>query len=182
VSAPVLALLGLRCVGKSTLGAGLAERLGARFIDLDEELARREGRPDAGSLLREVGEPRFREAERAALHEVLAQARADAHAPPTVLATGGGVVEDPTSRALLAGCVCLWLDAPIEVLQARLRAAGAQSRPALGGGDPAAELPDLARRRAAWYGELAHARLDLAGLGLGDSLDLLEAAVAPLLP
>jgi shikimate kinase len=112
----------------------------------------------------------------------LARARADAHAPPTVLATGGGVVEDPTSRALLAGCVCLWLDAPIEVLQARLRAAGAQSRPALGGGDPAAELPDLARRRAAWYGELAHARLDLAGLGLGDSLDLLEAAAAPLLP
>ena len=45
-----------------------------------------------------------------------------------------------------------------------------------------AELPGLARRRAAWYDELAHARLDLAGLGVADALDLLEAAAAPLLP
>ncbi|MBL6720099.1 MAG: shikimate kinase [Planctomycetes bacterium] len=182
MSAPVLALLGLRCVGKSTLGAALAERMGARFVDLDEVLATREGQPDAGSLLREVGEPRFREAEREALLEVLALAQAEGPHSATVLATGGGVVEDPTSRALLAGCACLWLDAPIEVLQARLQAAGEESRPALGGGDPVAELPGLARRRAAWYDELAHARLDLAGLGVADALDLLEAAAAPLLP
>ena len=77
MSAPVLALLGLRCVGKSTLGAALAERMGARFVDLDEVLATREGQPDAGSLLREVGEPRFREAEREALLEVLALAQAE---------------------------------------------------------------------------------------------------------
>ncbi len=183
MSAPVLALLGPRCVGKTTLGAALAERLGARFVDLDEALARREGRPDAGSLLREVGEPRFREAERAALQEVLERARsAEAADGATVLATGGGVVEDPASRALLAGCACLWLEAPIEVLQARLRAAGAESRPALGGGDPAAELPDLARRRAAWYADLAHARLDLAGTEWAEAVDRLEAAARPLLP
>ena len=52
--------------GKSSTGRELAERLGARFIDLDDEIAARTGR-SIPEIFREGGEPAFRAAELQAL-------------------------------------------------------------------------------------------------------------------
>ena len=77
-----------------------------------------------------------------------------------MLATGGGVVERETNRERLAAhALCVWLRADLETLRARLRA-DPVSRPALGGGDAADELDDLARRRDGWYASLAELELD----------------------
>ncbi len=169
---PLLALIGLRCSGKSTLASLLAQRLGLSWLDLDEQLAPGQS---AGALLRSLGESRFRDLEQRALERVLAHARALTGPRPTlVLATGGGVVERATNCALLAReALCIWLHAPIEVLQARLRASEADaagelathtSRPALLGQDAALELPELARRREPAYESLARLRLDTHAL------------------
>lgn len=108
-------LIGLPGCGKSTVGRLLAAATGRKFLDLDEEFTRRHGMSPA-DYLDSRGESAFRAAE-AALAQAAA-ARAD-----TVIATGGGTVIDPVSRWLLwhAGPV-VWLDAPDEVLLARLAA------------------------------------------------------------
>lgn len=155
---PVVALLGLRCSGKSTLGRALAARLARPFVDLDDELlvqARRAGFPadSAGALLAQHGEALFRVLEADALRRVLEPG------PRIVLATGGGVVERSDNRAWLARAAHgILLDVPLPVLVAR-RAADASSRPLLAGRDPATEYAELWRRRAPLYRALAAAEL-----------------------
>lgn len=155
---PVIALLGLRCSGKSTLGRVLAARLGRPFVDLDQELlaqARRAGvRADsAGELLARHGEAAFRTFEADALRRVLEPG------PRLVLATGGGVVERSDNRVWLARAAHgILLDVPLPVLVAR-RVADASARPLLAGSDVASEYAELWRRRAPLYRALAAAEL-----------------------
>ena len=163
-----IALVGLRCVGKSTLGRWLAERLDFEFLDLDEELgmqwaAEQEGgcalSPVAGELLVELGVERFRELEARTLEAVLALP----HPSGLVLATGGGCVESRSVRERLRDeTYCIWLREDPGLLGARLEADATQ-RPSLLGGSPAAELHELAQRRAELYAEAAHLIVEGAG-------------------
>jgi len=157
--APPVALLGLRGAGKSTVGRALAERLGRPFVDLDAELAARDGLAGerAGELLARVGEPRFRDLEEAAL------ARALARADGPVIATGGGVVERAANRtALASGARCVWLRARPEALHERLVADPAP-RPALTELGPLEELRSLAARRGPHLAALAEATVEVEG-------------------
>jgi len=158
-AARTIALVGLRCSGKSSVGRALAERLALPFVDLDAELARlareRHGgaeRP-AGAWLAELGEPAFRDLETAALERVLARPA------PCVLATGGGVVERAANRSLLAACTCVWLQVPAAELARRMEA-DPTPRPGLLGPDPTAEIEELERRRAPLYAVLEPLAVD----------------------
>ena len=109
-------LIGFRAAGKTTLGRLLAGELGWRFLDLDEELEKREGM----SLLELVsrnGAAEFRRKETALLREVSALS-----ALSVVIATGGGCVESDESRKILAANPWpkVWLDPPAELLWERL--------------------------------------------------------------
>lgn len=111
--------------GKSSTGRALAERLGARFVDLDAEIVARTGRsiPD---IFREGGEAAFRAAELETLRDVLDGADA---AGDTVLALGGGTLTVPASQGLiLSRTECVWLRTRLETIRERLGAADA-SRP-----------------------------------------------------
>ena len=165
VGARPVALIGLRCVGKTTVGRLLAAARGAEFVDLDEALSKRDARLrgarpplPAGLLLRALGEPGFRQLEAAALVETLLPGG------PGVVATGGGVVTSQAGRAVLASRArCIWLRARPELLASRLRA-DPTSRPSLLGGDPAEEVRALAARRDSYYAQLAEFALDVDGL------------------
>lgn len=154
-------LVGLRCSGKSTVGRELARLLGLGFVDLDEMIAGKfseeagEDPCTVGEVLERIGVPAFRELESRCLREVLGDG-------PVVVATGGGAVEAPGNRSLLSASRCLWLDAPVEVLAARLRADPTLRPALLGGGDPAAELAELHEKRAPLYREVASVRLQAA--------------------
>ena len=95
----LVALVGLRGSGKTTLGRALAARLGWAFADGDDLLAAHTGR-DAAKFLTEAGEPAFRAAERAVLLPFVAGAA------QTVLGTNdrNGVPpsahQSPTTHAL----------------------------------------------------------------------------------
>ncbi|MFI5036415.1 MAG: shikimate kinase [Acidimicrobiales bacterium] len=145
-----LALVGLPGAGKTTVAQSLARRWGCAAMDTDELLGDAVGQP-AGAYLRAVGEEIFRARELAALREALG---ADA-----VVSTGGGVVTSREGRDALLAAVTVWLDAPDEVLAARL---GDVDRPLLGE-DPAATLRELRRQRDAWYREVARVRVDADG-------------------
>ena len=169
MSAPrVLALVGLRCSGKSSLARRWSERTGAPFADLDDLLLELAGEQagSAGDLLASVGEAEFRRRESSALEAYLANDL------PAVLATGGGAILSAANRAALRErCLVVWLDAPPEVLAERLRADD-KRRPSLTGEDPALELAVLAKQREPLYREVAHLRLD-ASLPLDELTDVL---------
>lgn len=155
-------LVGLRCSGKTSVGGALARELGGTFADLDEVLAARWAAENsagaehasAGEVLARIGIEAFRELEERCLAELL-----DAGGV-RVLATGGGAIERTANRERLARTRCVWLDAPVEVLVARQSRDATLRPPLLGGGDPAAETAELARRRAPLYAEVAELRLD----------------------
>jgi len=113
-----IALLGLRGAGKSTLGAKLAQALELPFIELDREVEK-----EAGAKLGEVfalyGQDAFRRFERRALERVLDDNER------AVIATGGGLVTDPsTYELLLERCFCVWLRASPQEHMSRVVAQG----------------------------------------------------------
>jgi shikimate kinase len=159
-----LALIGLRCSGKSTVGALLARQCEAGFVDLDEAL-RYSFQSDCcsahGTSLEEWieahGWEAFRDAEQAEFARALGAGEA------RVIATGGGVVEREANRRLLAQrATVVWLRESTEELVRRAAAAGA-GRPALVPGGWATEFREVGARRAPLYAECAHIAIDCAG-------------------
>jgi XRE family aerobic/anaerobic benzoate catabolism transcriptional regulator len=107
-SARVIALLGLRGAGKTTIGRRLARRLRVPFVELDRRIEQA-----ADLSLSEIfslhGEDYYRRLERETLQNVLAENR------PMVLATGGGIVTSPDTYALLRrSTLTVWLKAKPE--------------------------------------------------------------------
>ncbi len=132
-------------VGKSTVGKALASQLGVDFLDLDTMIG------TAGPIFATEGEAGFRARERAALVEV-------ARTHEGVLALGGGTVVDPENVARLRteGWTIVVLDAPLEVLTARVHADAGTERPLAG------RLAELVTARAGAYAA-AGVRVDARG-------------------
>ncbi|WP_413761079.1 shikimate kinase [Streptomyces sp. MMBL 11-3] len=93
-------------VGKSTVGALLAERLGCLCRDTDEDIVAEQGRTIADIFL-DDGEETFRAVEKEAVRRALAE-------HDGVLALGGGSVLDADTRALLAGHTVVYLSMDVE--------------------------------------------------------------------
>jgi shikimate kinase len=161
----LLFLIGARAAGKTTCGRALAQGLGLPFFDTDSLVRERAGLCVAQIVERE-GWAGFRRRESAALRSLAPGLAGAGRSLAGVVATGGGLILDPANRELLRrhGLV-VFLDAPPEVLAARLAAAPeAAQRPALGGGKQS--LLDEARAglaaRRALYLAAAHQVLDAA--------------------
>jgi shikimate kinase len=176
-----IALLGPRCSGKTIVARALAAALALPFVDLDEEtvrFARYSGHraASAGELLARVGPAVFRDLEAAVVKRVLEPS------PRCVAATGGGIVERADNRAWLARSArCIYLQVPPEVLAERMRA-DPTPRPALDGGDPVAELADVAARRAPLYRALAEVVIDGAAAPPEELAARIRAELAALAP
>jgi shikimate kinase len=114
-------LLGFMGSGKSTVGALLAGRLGWPFVDLDNTIEAGQG-ASIREIFERVGEPFFRDVERAALIEVSKKA-------PAVIALGGGTwVQQPNLEFIRStGGATIWLDCSLDEL--RRRCAGINNRP-----------------------------------------------------
>lgn len=146
-------LTGMMGAGKSTIAPLLAASWGCSWIDLDLRVARIFGASVAALFAR--GEAQFRRCEHQSLRLLLAEPGLCART--VVIATGGGVVLDPANRALMrsVGHVVL-LDAPLDELARRLRAADQRAaRPLLAGSDEdvRAQLAEKLTNRRSAYGE-----------------------------
>jgi shikimate kinase len=86
--------------GKSTVGRLLADRLGLPFIDVDQVIEERAGKP-IGEIFADDGEPAFRELETAVTLELLVR--------EGVLSLGGGAVTSERIRQALTGHRVIWL-------------------------------------------------------------------------
>lgn len=153
----VIALLGLRGAGKTTIGRRLARRLRLSFVELDRRVEEA-----AGLSLSEIfslhGEEYYRRLERETLERLFGEGRA------LVLATGGGIVASPETYALLRRrALTIWLRADPEDHWNRVVQQG-DRRPMADHPQAMAELRRLLAAREPLYAEAAFtvntARLD----------------------
>jgi shikimate kinase len=138
--------------GKTTVAALLAEAWGVAARDTDADVEATEGRT-ISDIFVESGEARFRELERAAVTDALAEHHG-------VLALGGGAVLDPVTRELLHGQPVVFL---------RVGLSDAVKRVGLGVGRPLvlgnvrARIKALLDERLPVYTEVATFTVDTDG-------------------
>ncbi len=137
-----LALVGFMGTGKSSVGRALAAQFNFEFVDTDELIVQRAGKPIT-DLFAQDGEPAFRELERQIVAE-LAQRR------DCVLSTGGGLGANAEHLAALKEhslTVCLW--ASPETIFERVK--HSSHRPLLNHPDPLGRIRELLAERESVY-------------------------------
>ena len=142
-SRPHMILIGLPGSGKTTVGRSVADRLDRPFLDLDQEIERREGESIA-QIFGERGEAYFRELERQLTQELRS-------CGGMIVSPGGGWVANPGLVALVRPPGRLiYLRVRPETAIKRLGGSTAR-RPLLSRPDPLGELKRLqAARRSAY--------------------------------
>ena len=165
----VVLLIGLRGAGKTTLGRALAERCSMGFQDLDDVALELCEESTVGEVFDRRGESAWRAAEASAFIRALENRN-------LVLALGGGApMVDSIKRSIqeikpTGHITVIWLDAPDEVLAARIGLHG-DARPALlcdeGGEDLDAleECRQLRSVRGPTFEQLADMVIDTDGPG-----------------
>jgi len=140
-----IVLIGMMGVGKSSIGRRLGARLGIPFVDADAEIERAAGMSITDIFARH-GEAAFRSGEARVIARLL-------NGGPQVLATGGGAVMNPATRALIQERgVSIWLSAELELLLRRISKRKVE-RPMLQTADPAATLRELLAAREPIYAQ-----------------------------
>jgi XRE family transcriptional regulator, aerobic/anaerobic benzoate catabolism transcriptional regulator len=162
-----VSLIGLRGAGKSSLGAGLAERLGVPFFEISKEVERRYG-GTIGVLLEMNGPPALHRYEADVLEEIChSQTRAIIAAPGAIVSNG------PLYDQLLGSSWSVWLQARPEDHMNRVIAQG-DLRPIAGNRAAMTDLKAILTAREADYAR-ADTRLDTSRQGFESTLDALEA-------
>lgn len=102
-------LIGMPGCGKTTVGERLAKELNLEFIDIDQEIVRREG-VDIPTIFTEKGEEYFREKESEVIKDI-------GKLNGKVISTGGGAVKrEENYFPLKQNGIIFWIDRSIEKL------------------------------------------------------------------
>lgn len=140
-------LIGYMGAGKTSVGRALAKKRKQRFLDMDEEIVRREGMA-VTEIFRLHGEEAFRQMETRLLEELLGLEE------DLIISAGGGLPVRPENRRLLKefGTV-VYLQADKDTVVSRLR--GDESRPLLAGADLETKVETMLQERGPFYQEAA---------------------------
>jgi XRE family aerobic/anaerobic benzoate catabolism transcriptional regulator len=165
----LIALIGLRGAGKSTVGAAAAGRLGIPFVELDREIER-----ESGASLSEIfdlyGQAAYRRYERRCLEGIIRRYER------AVITTGGSLVSEPgTLDLLLSACFTVWIKASPEEHMARVIEQG-DMRPMADNAEAMDDLRRILATREALYSK-ADATLDTSNRSVADSVAQLLAIV-----
>ena len=151
----IVALLGLRGAGKTTIGRELARRLHVRFVELDRRIEKAADMSLA-ELFSIYGEEHYRRLERETLTQVLNEKRS------MVLAAGGGIVASADTFSLLKKhAATVWLRASPEDHWNRVVRQG-DKRPMADHPQAMADLRALLASREPLYAA-AHHTVDTSG-------------------
>lgn len=142
-SRPIV-LVGIMGCGKSTVGRRLANRLGLKFIDSDNEIERA-ANMSIVEMFESHGEPYFRSGEERVIARLLNEG-------PIVLATGGGAFMSPTTREAIArNGLSVWMQADFDIVMTRVRRK--TTRPLLKTPDPEGTIRRLMDERYPVYAQ-----------------------------
>ena len=137
-----LSLTGFMGVGKSTLGRFLANSLRYQFVDTDDMIEQRSGKPIT-KIFEDDGEDSFRSLEQEIVDEMVSWKR-------RVISTGGGLITKNNNLERLKAysfVVCLW--ASPETIYHRIKRQS--HRPLLQTTDPVRRIEDLLEERSVFY-------------------------------
>jgi shikimate kinase len=138
-----VALVGFMCAGKSSVGRGLAEIFGLRFVETDDLVEQRAGVTIA-DIFAQSGEVEFRRLESEVVRDV-------ADLDGVVIACGGGVpLREENVRALRRGARVVYLDVSPEHVVRRL-GPPSDVRPLLSGPDREQRARELLAARRPLY-------------------------------
>lgn len=124
MSQQVVFLIGMPSSGKSTIGKILAHKLGAFFVDTDDEIVKAQEKTIA-EIFEHKGEDHFRSLEKSTLHQLNLE-------EPIVVSTGGGMpCFFDNVEYMLANGIVIYLDVTPDELLKRINASPKNERPLL---------------------------------------------------
>jgi len=169
----IISLTGFMGCGKSSVGRRLSELLCCRFMDLDEEIEKKEGRSIA-DIFAADGEEAFRDIEEESLGIILSGEQRcrgwhgprTPHAPrtSTILSLGGGtIMRKGCAEMVRERTLCIYLKASVETLVKNLEGE-TDGRPMLASERPLRErTAELMSLRSSTYESTAHIIIDTDG-------------------
>jgi shikimate dehydrogenase len=158
-----VALIGFMGSGKSSIGHVLAKKLGKTFVDIDEQIEKKSGKPVA-HIFREDGEPAFREMEKAVTAGV-------SRVAGQVIACGGGVVLDRSNvDNLKNNAVVVYLKTSGSEIKKRIASRRGQ-RPLLAGEGGLDAVDTLMAVREPLYERAADITIEASKLGIEAAAD-----------
>lgn len=164
---PGIYLIGFMGSGKSTVGRMLADEIGWRFADVDEDIER-EQRKTISDLFASVGEPEFRRIEHDAICNRIRSIR---RGMPMVLSLGGGAFAQQENIDMLReNGITVWIDTDFDIVRRRVQ--GSNHRPLAR--DPQ-KFEELYYQRRSWYSQAdfhVPVHLDDSRVALADVLKL----------
>lgn len=159
-------LIGPMGVGKSTVGAELARRIGQPFIDTDALIEKQTGRT-ISDIFVEDGEPKFREIESRVVQDSL-------NAPGVISLGGGACVSEPARTHIVqSNALVIFLD--ISLSEVSKRVGFDQARPLLAI-NPRSRWQELMNARRPIYEELADRTIVVDGKSVEEIVDEIVAA------
>ncbi len=169
-----LALIGLRGSGKSTIGRGVAARLGREFVDTDVSISLHAGQSIA-EIFRAQGEAAFRDIEAEIVRNLL-------RGTGRVVALGGGAILNGQTRERLKECAAtVWLHAEPRALRQRLSTdvRTPEARPSLTGAPVLDEIEAVLMQREPLYRAAADIVVDTSVLTPEQSVAAVISALQP---
>lgn len=150
-----LVLIGYRGTGKTTVAKILAERLGWKMVDSDDEIENLAGKTIA-QIFSDDGEPAFRKLEAKVVANLLTEKQ-------QVVSLGGGAVLEAKSREIISeDNLVFWLTASVDTLAKRLAAdsSTAERRPNLTNAGGLSEIQQVLEERTPIYQACATFEVD----------------------
>lgn len=175
-----IALIGMMCCGKSSIGQRMSEILGCQYFDLDKEIEKATGN-DIPSIFRDGGESVFRGIEYDCLTHIHqhnlypsdnmrvcsdvkpSQSNELKNCGQAIISCGGGTPTYPEScKYLKDNFFCIYLKTDADVITNRLEAAsdGCATRPMLFGHSIGERVRELLSKREEIYRETADAVIE----------------------
>ncbi len=159
----IIALVGIRGAGKSTIGPSLGQQLDVPFVELDQHIEALAGMSPA-EMFAFHGEPHYRMLEGRCLARLVAEGQ------PCVVALPGGVVGNEEAVALLrSACFTVWLRAKPEDYLNRVFEQG-DTRPTKGRRNAMDDLRRLVKAREPFYKQ-SDLTVQTSGRSVSDIVD-----------
>ena len=156
-----IVLVGFMGTGKTRIGQDVAKRLGLRFVDMDDCIVERAGKP-IPEIFADDGEPHFRSIERQVVIDLAGET---GH----VIATGGGVVLNPDNiRDFNEQGLVICLSATPEVILERVQ--HDTNRPLLNADDKMAKIRGILDTRQPLYDAIPN-QIDTSEMTVDDVVD-----------
>ena len=161
--------------GKSSIGRRLSELLCCRFMDLDEEIEKKEGRSIA-EIFAADGEEAFRDIEEESLGIILSGEQRC-----TILSLGGGTIMRKECAEMVGErTLCIYLKASVDTLVKNLEGE-TEGRPMLASGRPLRDrITELMAQRSSTYEMTAHIIIDTDGKDMDEIVRMIMTEIPSL--